>query len=128
MEDLHFMRLWDKYSPLLTKTQQEITDLYFNYDLSLSEIAEQKNCSRQSVSDCLNTCRKKLEKYEEKLRFHYALTEACLAQSFFATDVGKWAESAGLTEEQRESIEEILNRDYGEEARRALKEHADELL
>lgn len=67
MADLRFRRLLDRYSPLLTVTQREITDLYYNYDLSLAEIAEQKNCSRQSVSDCLAKCRKKIEWYEEKL-------------------------------------------------------------
>ena len=73
-DDLHFLRLWDLYSPLLTETQKEITDLYFNYDLSLGEIAEQKGVSRQSVSDCLQKCRKQLEKYEEKLGFEKTLT------------------------------------------------------
>ena len=68
-DDLNFLRLWDLYSPLLTKTQREITDLYFNYDLSLGEIAEQKGVSRQSVSDCLQKCRKQLETYEAKLGF-----------------------------------------------------------
>ena len=74
-DDLHFLRLWDLYSPLLTKTQTEITDLYFNYDLSLGEIAEQKGVSRQSVSDCLQKCRKQLEKYEEKHGFAKTLQE-----------------------------------------------------
>ena len=74
-DDLHFLRLWDLYSPLLTETQREITDLYFNYDLSLGEIAEQKEVSRQSVSDCLQKCRKQLEKYEEKLGFERTLSE-----------------------------------------------------
>lgn len=64
-----FIRLLDIYSPLLTATQREIADLYFNYDLSLGEIAEQKGVSRQSVSDCLQKCRKQVEKYEEKLGF-----------------------------------------------------------
>ncbi len=68
-DDLAFLRLWDLYSPLLTSTQREISDLYFNYDLSLAEIAEEKGVSRQSVSDCLNKCRAQLEKYEEKLGF-----------------------------------------------------------
>ena len=68
-DDLQFLRLWDLYSPLLTATQREITDLYFNYDLSLGEIAEEKGVSRQSVSDCLQKSRKQLEKYEEKLHF-----------------------------------------------------------
>ena len=75
MKDLHFMRLLDKYSPLLTDTQREMTNLYFNFDLSLAEIAEEKGCSRQRVSDCLNKCRKQLEEYEEKLHF-VAVTEA----------------------------------------------------
>ena len=74
MKDLHFMRLLDRYSPLLTDTQREITDLYFNFDLSLSEIAEQKGCSRQGVSDCLSIVRKKIEEYEEKLHL-VAMTE-----------------------------------------------------
>ena len=68
-DDLQFLRLWDLYSPLLTATQREITDLYFNYDLSLGEIAEQKGVSRQSVSDCLQKCRKQLEEYDKKLGF-----------------------------------------------------------
>ncbi len=68
-DDLVFLRLWDLYSPLLTETQREISDLYFNYDLSLGEIAEQKGVSRQSVSDCLHKCRKQLEQYDEKLGF-----------------------------------------------------------
>ena len=75
IDDLKFLQLWDLYSPLLTPTQREITDLYFNYDLSLGEIAEQKNVSRQSVSDCLQKCRKQLEKYEEKLGFARTMQE-----------------------------------------------------
>ena len=74
-DDLEFLRLLDLYSPLLTKTQREITDLYFNYDLSLAEIAEQKGVSRQSVSDCLNKSRKQLEGYESKLGFARTLQE-----------------------------------------------------
>ena len=73
--DPEFLRLWDLYSPLLTPSQREITDLYFNYDLSLAEIAEQKGVSRQSVSDCLNKSRKQLESYEEKLGFARTLQE-----------------------------------------------------
>ena len=74
-DDLRFLQLWDLYSPLLTATQKEISDLYFNFDLSLGEIAEQKGVSRQSVSDCLQKCRKQLEKYEEKLGFAHTVAE-----------------------------------------------------
>ena len=91
-DDLHFLRLWDLYSPLLTATQREITDLYFNYDLSLAEIAEQKGVSRQSVSDCLQKCRKQLEAYDEKLKFDKALTELSLEYSAYMTCVSRWIE------------------------------------
>ena len=91
-DDIKFLQLWDTYSPMLTATQREITDLYFNYDLSLGEIAEQKGVSRQSVSDCLNKCRKQLEKYEEKLGFLKALEELSLEYSAYMTTVGRWAE------------------------------------
>ena len=89
-DDLKFLQLWDLYSPLLTQTQREITDLYFNYDLSLGEIAEQKGVSRQSVSDCLGKCRKQLEKYDEKLGFLKMLTELSREYSAYMTEVGRF--------------------------------------
>lgn len=89
-EDLDFLRLWDLYSPLLTNTQREITDLYFNYDLSLAEIAEEKGVSRQSVSDCLVKCRKQLEEYDTKLGFVKAIDELSREYSAYMTTVGRW--------------------------------------
>ena len=91
-DDLKFLQLWDTYSPMLTATQREITDLYFNYDLSLGEIAEQKGVSRQSVSDCLNKCRKQLETYEEKLGFLKTLNAVANEYTAYATAVESWCE------------------------------------
>ncbi len=101
-DDLHFLRLWDMYSPLLTQTQREITDLYFNYDLSLGEIAEQKGVSRQSVSDCLQKCRKQLESYDEKLCFLKALDELSLEYSSYMTVVERWLKNQEETEQVKE--------------------------
>ena len=89
-DDLKFLQLWDLYSPLLTETQREITDLYFNFDLSLGEIAEQKGVSRQSVSDCLSKCRKQLEKYDEKLGFLKMLTDLSREYSAYMTEVERF--------------------------------------
>ena len=100
--DLHFLRLWDMYSPLLTQTQREITDLYFNYDLSLGEIAEQKGVSRQSFSDCFQKCRKQLESYDEKLCFLKALDELSLEYSSYITVVERWLNSQEETEQVKE--------------------------
>ncbi len=105
-DDLHFLRLWDLYSPLLTANQKEITDLYFNYDLSLGEIAEQKGVSRQSISDCLQKCRKQLEKYEEKLKFAKMLDGLSLEYSLYMTAVNRWIEK---TREKRPGIEGDLD-------------------
>ena len=112
-DDLHFLRLWDLYSPLLTATQQEITDLYFNYDLSLGEIAEQKGVSRQSVSDCLQKCRKQLEKYDQKLGFDAMLTDLSREYSAYMTEVERWIakmrEKAPQMQEELEVLQAKLD-------------------
>ena len=113
--DLHFLRLWDIYNPLLTDHQREVTDLYFNCDLSLAEIAEQKGCSRQSVSDTLAKVRRQLEEYEEKLHFSRLLTETSLAQSLMMTEIATWAQ-ANLSAEQSAHVQARIDRDYSQEA------------
>ena len=113
--DLHFLRLWDVYNPLLTDNQREVTDLYFNCDLSLAEIAEQRGCSRQSVSDTLAKARRQLEECEEKLHFVRLTAEASLAQSLMMTDIGRWAQEH-LSAEQSAHIQALIDRDYSQEA------------
>ena len=57
------------YGKLLTKKQYEFIDDYYNSDLSLSEIAENNNITRQAVRDIIKKGEKKLFEYEEKLMF-----------------------------------------------------------
>lgn len=61
--------LCDLYGKLLTKKQFEFLNDYYNNDLSLSEIAENKNITRQAVRDIIKKGEKKLFEYEEKLLF-----------------------------------------------------------
>ncbi len=60
-------RLLDIYGKLLTECQQQILDLYYHQDYSLSEIAQQRNCSRQAVLDVLQRSAVRLEEYELSL-------------------------------------------------------------
>lgn len=55
------------YGKLLTQKQNEILDDYYNQDLSLSEIAENNQITRQAVRDILKKAEKKLDEYEQKL-------------------------------------------------------------
>ena len=59
--------LLDLYKDLLTDKQQEVMDMYFLYDLSLAEIANDTNTSRAAVFDLIKRTTKILENYEAKL-------------------------------------------------------------
>ena len=61
--------LWQIYGNQLTEKQNEYIDYYYNQDLSLSEIAENDNITRQAVRDIIKKGERKLFEYEEKLLF-----------------------------------------------------------
>ena len=67
VKDLRYLQLFDTYGALLTDIQREMCEAYYLYDLSLSEIAEEKGVTKQSVSDTLKKSRELCEFYEEKL-------------------------------------------------------------
>ena len=56
------------YGKLLTEKQLNILDDYYNMDLSLSEIAENNQITRQAVRDIIKKGEKKLFEFEEKLQ------------------------------------------------------------
>ena len=58
--------LLDYYGELLTPRQRECCDLYYNDDLSLSEIAEACGISRQAAWDHIRRATAALEETEEK--------------------------------------------------------------
>lgn len=61
--------LLDIYGKMLTEKQYSLLDDYYNNDLSLSEIAENENITRQAVRDNLKKGENNLFEYEEKLGF-----------------------------------------------------------
>ena len=68
-EKVKISMLCQFYGKLLTQKQCEFINDYYNNDLSLSEIAENNNITRQAVRDIIKKGEKKLFEYEEKLQF-----------------------------------------------------------
>ncbi len=59
--------LYDFYGELLNEHQRRIFEAFVFDDLSLGEIAEDQDISRQAVHDLVKRSTKKLEEYENKL-------------------------------------------------------------
>ena len=68
IERENHIALFDTYKELLTEKQQEYFILYYYEDLSLKEIADFKNVSRNAVFDQIKKVINILEEYEEKLK------------------------------------------------------------
>lgn len=65
---LEITLLYDFYGELLTDKQKNIFELYYQNDLSLREIADYLNISRQGVYDTLKRSEKILFEYEQHLK------------------------------------------------------------
>ena len=67
IKDLEIGYLFDFYGELLSVRQREIFSLYYNEDLSLSEVAEQVGITRQGVRDTVKKAEEQLVSLEEAL-------------------------------------------------------------
>ena len=71
MEDiLYYNELYDCYSSLLTDKQRLYFENYYFDNLSLAEIADNLDVSRNAVHKQLQITIEKLEEYEEKLELN----------------------------------------------------------
>ena len=66
-KDLKISTLLDFYGEMLTDKQRDVIELYYNEDLSLAEIAEHENITRQGVRDSIKRGEQMLFSLEEKL-------------------------------------------------------------
>lgn len=78
-KDLEVAYLLDFYGEMLTQKQRDFIDLYYNEDLSLSEIAENEGISRQGVRDSIKRAENQLFEMESKL--HLAANFAELSEN-----------------------------------------------
>ena len=68
-KNLKISDLLDFYGECLTEKQRNFLDYYYNDDLSLSEIAENENITRQGVRDSIKRAESTLLDLEGKLGF-----------------------------------------------------------
>ncbi len=68
-KDLTVSLLLDIYGPMLTEKQRDVIDLYYNQDLSLSEIAEHEGITRQGVRDNIKRGEDFMREMEKALGF-----------------------------------------------------------
>ena len=61
--------LLDTYGSMLTEKQYDTLSLYYDEDLSLSEIAENSGITRQGVHKCIRTSEEYLTQLEDTLGF-----------------------------------------------------------
>lgn len=66
MDALELVLLYDYYGDLLTDRQKECFELRFHQDMSLGEIGEELNITRQGVHDNLSRAETLLRHMEEK--------------------------------------------------------------
>ena len=68
--NIHYVELFDYYGDLFTDKQKEyFIDYYFN-NLTLQEIAENNNISRNAVHKNIKDVTEKLDYYETKLNLY----------------------------------------------------------
>ena len=66
-KNLEIALLFDFYGEMLTDKQRDVVELYYNDDLSLSEIAENEGITRQGVRDSIKRAEAQLLEMEERL-------------------------------------------------------------
>jgi len=64
-----YCHLLDQYGPVLSGRCQDVLELYYEADLSLSEIAENCGITRQGVHDAIRRGEADLVQWEQKLHF-----------------------------------------------------------
>jgi len=60
-------KLFETYGSLLSSDRQSVMSMYFDYNMTLVEIAKEKGVSRQAVLDTIEKACSKLEAFENNL-------------------------------------------------------------
>ncbi|MGI6644515.1 MAG: YlxM family DNA-binding protein [Bacilli bacterium] len=97
---VYLNRLFAMYGKLLTKRQQEVFKMYYQFDLSLQEIADALKISKAAVSDNLSKSEAHLEKFEDVLQLaKKSQNRTILLENLAKTD---------LNEHQKQLVKELI--------------------
>lgn len=101
--------LLDTYGSMLTEKQYDTLSLYYDEDLSLSEIAENMGITRQGVHKCIRTAEEYLAQLEETLGFAQKYRNVCDLCDKLTTLTDENVGSADEKEKMKSIIEDIKN-------------------
>lgn len=96
--------LCEIYGNLLTKKQFNVLNDYCNEDLSISEIAENNNTTRQAINDIVKKGENKLLEYESSLGIMKKTIKQEKQIQMILSELGKIKENSS-----DKTIEKILN-------------------
>jgi hypothetical protein len=97
--------LLDAYESLLSPSQQETLRLYFRFNLSLGEIAEDKGVSRPAIADALKKGVEKLHYYESRLGLAHK-TRVALEVIDTLNDASSLEEAKGVIPNLKEAFDD----------------------
>lgn len=101
--------LLDTYGSMLTEKQYDTLSLYYDEDLSLSEIAENMGITRQGVHKCIRTAEEYLTQLEETLGFAQKYRNVCDLCDKLTVLADENVGSADEKEKMKAIIEDIKN-------------------
>lgn len=114
-KNLGISDLLDLYGEMLTDKQRDVIELYYNQDLSLAEIAEHEQITRQGVRDNIKRGEAFLLEMEEKLHFAekfkklVAVTEEITARCAEIERINRGFTYSHAIEEHARKVRELAN-------------------
>lgn len=107
-KDLSISGLNDVYGVLLTPHQREIIRNYYDYDLSLAEIAENSGISRQAVRDVIVKAVEQLKFYEDKLGFFekIKIMDGGISDALSSLEQGAYDDAKNVLKRLKQNLEE----------------------
>ena len=107
-KDLSISGLNDVYGVLLTPHQREVIRNYYDYDLSLAEIAENSGISRQAVRDVIVKADEQLKLYEDKLGFSekIKIMDGGISDALSSLEQGAYDDAKNVLKRLKQNLEE----------------------